>query len=61
MLEKYGAWGEKTLYGKKTMGVIRSTVILDPEGKVAHHYRKVNAEGHAAKVQERLAALASRR
>lgn len=61
VMEKYGAWGEKTLYGKTSMGVIRSTVIIDPEGKVAHHYRKVNATGHAAKVQERLAALAGGR
>ena len=37
VMEKYGAWGEKVLYGKKTIGVRRSTVIVDPGGKVAHH------------------------
>lgn len=57
VMEKYGAWGEKTLYGKKSMGVIRSTVLIDPAGKVAHHWRKVQSKGHAAKVAEVLAAL----
>lgn len=57
MMEKYGAWGEKTLYGKKSMGVIRSTVIVDPDGKVAHHWKKVQAKGHAEKVREKLTAL----
>ncbi|MBN2492418.1 MAG: peroxiredoxin [Planctomycetes bacterium] len=57
VMEKYGAWGEKAQYGKKAMGVIRSTVLIDPEGKVAHHYRKVSAAGHATKVRDRLARL----
>ncbi|MBK9385414.1 MAG: thioredoxin-dependent thiol peroxidase [Planctomycetes bacterium] len=57
MLEKYGAWGEKNMYGKKSMGVIRSTVILDPEGKVAHLWAKVSAKGHAEKVREKLQEL----
>jgi peroxiredoxin Q/BCP len=54
VMEKYGAWGEKTLYGKKTTGVIRSTVLIDPDGKVAHHWPKVQAKGHAEKVREKL-------
>lgn len=54
VLEKYGAWGEKNMYGKITMGVIRSTVIIDPQGKVAFHWPKVKAEGHAAAVKEKL-------
>jgi peroxiredoxin Q/BCP len=54
VLEKYGAWGEKNMYGRITMGVIRSTVIIDPQGKVAHHWPKVRAEGHAAAVKEKL-------
>lgn len=57
VMEKYGAWGEKTLYGKKSVGVIRSTVIIDPKGKVAHRWKSVRAKGHAAKVAERLAEL----
>ena len=57
VMEKYGAWGKKTLYGRTSVGVIRSTVIVDPSGKVAHHWRKVKAAGHAAKVTERLREL----
>ncbi|MCA9613781.1 MAG: peroxiredoxin [Myxococcales bacterium] len=57
VLEKYGAWGEKVLYGKKSLGVIRSTVIVDPAGKVAHHWKKVQAKGHAAKVAEKIKEL----
>ena len=56
-MEKYGAWGEKNMYGKKTMGVIRSTVLIDPSGKVAHHWPKVKAAGHAKQVQKKLAEL----
>ena len=58
VMEKYGAWGEKVLYGKKTIGVRRSTVIVDPVGKVAHHWRAVRTAGHAAKVKEKIAELA---
>jgi peroxiredoxin Q/BCP len=57
VMEKYGAWGEKNMYGRKTMGVIRSTVLIDPAGKVAHHWPKVQAKGHAEKVKEKLAEL----
>ena len=37
-MEAYGAWGEKVLYGKKSIGVIRSTAIISPDGKIAHHW-----------------------
>ena len=57
VLLKYGAWGEKNLYGKVSMGVLRSTVIIDPAGKVAHHWPKVSAKGHAEAVRETLAEL----
>ena len=40
-MEKYGAWGEKTMYGKKTTGVIRSTVWIGPDGKVRKHWGRV--------------------
>jgi peroxiredoxin Q/BCP len=56
-LEKYGAWGEKVLYGKKSLGVIRSTVIISPEGKVVHHWTKVKSAGHADQVREKLKEL----
>jgi peroxiredoxin Q/BCP len=46
VLEKYGAWGEKVLYGKKSMGIIRSTVIIDKDGKIAKHFPKVTVKGH---------------
>ena len=46
----YGAYGEKTMYGKKVVGVIRSTFVIDGAGKVARAYPSVKAKGHAAKV-----------
>jgi len=53
VMEKYDAYGEKKLYGKVTMGVIRSTVIVGPDGKVRKHWKKVaKAEDHPAKVLE---------
>jgi thioredoxin-dependent peroxiredoxin len=57
VLEKYGAWGEKNNYGKISMGIIRSTVIIDPEGKIAHHWPKVKAQGHADAVKAKLEEL----
>jgi thioredoxin-dependent peroxiredoxin len=48
--EAYGAWGEKTLYGKKSIGVIRSTFLIGPDGKVARAWYHVRADGHADKV-----------
>lgn len=49
-LEAYGAWGDKMLYGKKSKGIIRSTVLIDDEGKVLHHWPKVTVKGHVAAV-----------
>lgn len=57
MLEKYGAWGTKKMYGRETEGVIRSTVLIDPEGRVAHHWPNVRAKGHAERVKEALIAM----
>ena len=55
MIEKYGAWGEKVLYGKTTIGCIRSTVIVDEKGKIIKHWRKVpKAADHPQKVLEYL-------
>jgi peroxiredoxin Q/BCP len=47
---EYGAWGEKTLYGKKSEGVIRTTVVVDEKGKVLKAHSNVKAEGHAGRV-----------
>jgi peroxiredoxin Q/BCP len=59
MMSRYNAWGEKNMYGKITEGVIRSTVLIDPKGKVAKHWRRVSAKGHAESVQKTLTALSS--
>jgi peroxiredoxin Q/BCP len=56
-MQKFGAWGEKNMYGKITDGVIRSTVIIDPDGKIAHRWKKVGAKGHAEKVRAKLQEL----
>lgn len=50
MMERYGAWGEKNLYGKRSVGVIRSSVLLDADGTVLKHWRRVSAEKHAEQV-----------
>lgn len=57
VIEKYGAWGEKNLYGKKSMGIIRSTVLIDPEGKVRKVWPKVRVKGHVEDVIAALDAL----
>ncbi len=57
VMEKYGAYGEKMMYGKKTMGVIRSTVWIGPTGKVLKHWKRVSkAADHPAKVLDALKA-----
>lgn len=56
-MTKYGAYGEKMMYGKKVIGVIRSTVIIDPAGKVAHHWARVQTKGHAEAVRAKLTEL----
>ena len=52
VLESYGAWGDKVMYGKKMKGVIRSTVLIGKDGKVKQHWPKVSVKGHAAEVLE---------
>jgi peroxiredoxin Q/BCP len=54
VMTKYGAYGEKMMYGKKVMGVIRSTFVIGPTGKIEHVWYGVHADGHAAKVLARL-------
>lgn len=59
VMTSYGAWGEKTMYGKKTMGVIRSTVWIGPDGKVKKHWKRVaQAADHPQKVFDALATKA---
>ena len=57
MMQAYGAYGEKTMYGRKVVGVVRSTVWIDPSGRVHKHWAKVpQAEAHPGKVLEALRA-----
>jgi peroxiredoxin Q/BCP len=58
VMRAYGAWGKKVLYGNEFEGIIRSTVLIAPDGKVAHHWPTVKAAGHAQQVRARLAELA---
>jgi len=51
----YGAFGPKTLYGRKTLGVIRSTFLVGPDGRIERAWYNVRADGHAAKVLEAVA------
>ena len=55
--EQYGAWREKNMYGKKSMGIARSTFIIDAAGKVAKVFKAVNVDAHDEQVLEVLAAL----
>ncbi|MFZ1063518.1 MAG: peroxiredoxin [Acidimicrobiales bacterium] len=55
VMTKYGAFGEKMLYGKKVHGVIRSTFLVGPTGRIARAWYGVRADGHAAKVLSSLA------
>ena len=52
--EAYGVWGEKSMYGRKYLGILRTTFIIDPMGTITHVFEKVKPKGHAATV---LAAL----
>ncbi len=54
VIEKYGAWGEKSMYGKKFMGIIRSTFIVDEDGHIMKVFPKVSPQGHAEEVLQAL-------
>ncbi len=56
-IEGYGVWGEKTMFGRKYMGVIRSTFLIGRDGKIARIWRKVRVPGHAEEVLEAAKAL----
>ena len=57
VLEAYGAWGEKNMYGKKSMGIIRTTVVIDEQGVVRKVFPKVKVAGHVEAVLDALGAL----
>src|SRR4051794_37229889 len=48
--EAYGVYQEKNMYGKKVMGIVRTTFVIDPDGKIEKIYHKVKAKGHAGEV-----------
>ncbi len=57
-LEAYGVWQEKSMYGRKYMGVVRTTYLIDPKGKVAARWDKVSVPDHDAEVLKKLDELA---
>jgi len=54
VIQKYGVWKEKSMYGKKYMGIERTTFIIDEQGKIAHIFPKVKVEGHTEEVLKNL-------
>ena len=56
-IKAYGAWGEKSMYGRTFLGIIRTTVLVGTDGRVARIWRKVKVDGHAAEVLEAARAL----
>jgi peroxiredoxin Q/BCP len=57
VLKQYGAWQLKKMYGRESMGVVRSTYLIDPEGKLSHVWPKVKVKGHVEEVKNKLAEL----
>ena len=57
VMKKLGAWGKKSMYGKLFDGVIRSTLLIDPDGKLAFRWSNVKAKGHAEIVKQKISEL----
>ena len=55
ILIKYGVWQEKSMYGRKYMGVVRTTYIIDEKGKISHVFPKVKVDGHTDEILTSLA------
>ena len=58
--ERYGVWAEKSMYGRKYWGVVRTTFLIDAKGRIARLFEKVKPEGHAAEVADAMKELAKR-
>ena len=58
--QAYGVWQEKSMFGRKYMGIPRTTFLIDPEGRIAKVFEKVNPLGHAGEVAEAIEALRQR-
>ncbi len=54
MIKAYGVWQEKSMYGKKYMGIVRTTFIIDEKGKIQEVFNKVNVEGHIDEILEKI-------
>lgn len=54
MLEAYGVWQEKSMYGRKSMGIVRTTFVIDGSGRITHVFPKVKVQGHVEQVLEAL-------
>ena len=54
MLQAYEVWQEKNLYGQKSMGIVRTTFIIDPQGKIRNIFSKVKVEGHSREILDAL-------
>jgi peroxiredoxin Q/BCP len=59
VLKGYGVWQKKSMYGREYMGVVRTTYLIDPKGKIAEIWPKVKVKGHAEEVQNRIKELQS--
>ena len=59
IIKPYGVWQLKKFMGKEFMGIVRSTFLIDPKGKIAHLWPKVSVDGHAAEVKQTLKNLSS--
>jgi peroxiredoxin Q/BCP len=60
VISAYGAWQKKKMYGREFMGVVRSTYLIDPKGKIAHAWKRVRVKGHAEAVLKKLKELKER-
>ena len=54
VIKQFGVWGKKKLYGKEYEGIIRSTFLISPKGKIAHEWKSVKVENHTEKVLEKI-------
>ncbi len=59
VLEAYGVWQKKQQYGREFYGAVRTTYLIDPEGKIAHIWRNVNVDGHTEQVLHKIQSLTS--
>lgn len=57
--QKYGVWQEKSMYGRKSMGIVRTTYLIDPKGKIARRFDKVKVDRHITEVLDALAELSA--